>query len=195
MANKQAVNGQPAAYNATPATRSDGDPSGLEVDVSGNLKTVSQPSSYATDDTAMPATPVVTPVAAEYRASATTYTDGDATVLQSDVNGNLKVTLATKLDETNDHVTNHPVGMTYVNLTASGQVLAAPGVLKGMYVNSTNAGTVKIYDNTAGSGTVINNTITPAIGYHSLGDAACATGAYATIGGTALDVTFYVETI
>ena len=40
MANKQAVNGQPASYNATPATRSDGDPSGLEVDADGNLKSV-----------------------------------------------------------------------------------------------------------------------------------------------------------
>lgn len=53
-----------------------------------------RPDSYATDDTAMPATPLVVPVAGEYRNSATTYTDGDATVLQSDVNGYLKVNVA-----------------------------------------------------------------------------------------------------
>lgn len=113
--------------------------------------------------------------------------------LVGDTNRNLKTTLGTCLDKTNDHVTNHPVGLTYVNLSASGVVLTGAGRLRGMYVNSTNAGTVKIYDNTAGSGTVVNNTITPAVGYHELGNAAVGTGVYATIGGTALDVTFYVE--
>ena len=39
MANKQAPNGQPGRYNSTPATRSDGDPSGMEFDVNGNQKT------------------------------------------------------------------------------------------------------------------------------------------------------------
>lgn len=81
----------------------------------------------------------------------------------------------------------------FKNLTVSGAVKTGKGVLVGMYVNSTNAGTVKIYDNTAGSGTVINNTITPAIGYHDLGRASFSTGCYATIGGTALDVTFYYQ--
>jgi len=44
-----------------------------------------------TDDTATPADPQFLPVGGEYRASPTTYTDGDATILQSDVNGYLKV--------------------------------------------------------------------------------------------------------
>lgn len=48
----------------------------------------------ATDDSAMPATPNILPAGAEYRASPTTYTDGDATVLQSDVNGYLNVATA-----------------------------------------------------------------------------------------------------
>src|SRR5258708_1215800 len=39
MATNQARNGQPANYNATPGSRSDGDPSGLEVDQKGNLRT------------------------------------------------------------------------------------------------------------------------------------------------------------
>lgn len=52
---------------------------------------------YAVDDSAMPATPQTLPVSAEYRLAATTYADGDVTVLQSDENGNLKVTLANQL--------------------------------------------------------------------------------------------------
>lgn len=43
------------------------------------------------DDSAQIATPTMLNVGGEYRSSATTYTDGDATILQSDVNGNLKV--------------------------------------------------------------------------------------------------------
>ena len=59
----------------------------------------------ATDESAMEATPAFTPVGGEYRASATTYTDGDATVLQTDVNGNLKVTQATAQSATVDTIT------------------------------------------------------------------------------------------
>lgn len=80
----------------------------------------------------------------------------------------------------------------YRNLTASALVKTGAGRLKGMYVNSTTSGTIKLWDNTAGSGTVINNTITPDIGYHNLGDVAFTTGLYATIGGT-LDVTLHFE--
>ena len=42
MANKQAPHGQPGRYNATPATRSDGDPSGFEFDANGNVKNTQQ---------------------------------------------------------------------------------------------------------------------------------------------------------
>lgn len=78
----------------------------------------------------------------------------------------------------------------YKNITASAAIKTGFGRIIGMYVNSTSAGTVKLWDNTAGSGTVINNTMTPAVGYHNLGDAAFSTGLFATIGGT-IDVTFY----
>lgn len=90
-------------YRATPTTYTDGDATVLQSDVNGNLKVSlatgltttdeisTQPNSYAVDDSAMPATPKVTPVAGEYRSTPTTYADGDATVLQTDVNGNLKV--------------------------------------------------------------------------------------------------------
>jgi len=77
----------------------------------------------------------------------------------------------------------------YTNLTASGQVLAGEGWVAGMYVNSTSTGTVKLYDYLTATGTVIFNTITPAIGYHSLGNVHCTIGCYAEVGPT-LDVTF-----
>lgn len=80
----------------------------------------------------------------------------------------------------------------YVNLTASALVKTGYGVLVGMYVNSTTAGTIKLWDNTSGATTVINNTITPAVGWHNLGTANFKTGLFATIGGT-LDVTLYFE--
>ena len=77
-----------------------------------------------------------------------------------------------------------------VNLSATGVVTANPGVLLGFYVNSTNAGTLVMRDGGSG-GTVIDGTITPLIGWHfypvGFGKAG---GLHATIGGTALDVTF-----
>lgn len=80
----------------------------------------------------------------------------------------------------------------YTNLTASALIKTGKGRLKGMYVNSTTAGTIKLWDNTSAATTVINNTITPAIGYHNLGTVAFNTGLYVTIGGT-LDVTLHWE--
>ena len=80
----------------------------------------------------------------------------------------------------------------FTNLTASALINTGYGVLVGMYVNSTTAGTIKFWNNTSAVGAVINNTITPAIGYHSLGEANFTTGLCVTIGGT-LDVTLYFE--
>ena len=80
----------------------------------------------------------------------------------------------------------------YKNFTASNLVKTGAGVLEGMYVNSTTAGTIQLWDNTSGATTLINNTITPAVGYHCLGKIAFNTGLYATVGGT-MDVTLYYE--
>lgn len=129
-------------------------------------------------------------VSGVYNASATTLSDGTISGFQLDINRNLKVTLATALSKLVDSVTTRPEATTYVNMTASTLVRTGAGILVGMYVNSTSSGTIKLWDNTSAATTVINNTITPAIGYHSLGSTAFATGLYATIGGT-LDVTLY----
>lgn len=83
---------------------------------------------------------------------------------------------------------------TPVNLTASGQLKASAGTIKGFYVSSHTSGTVKLWNNTAGSGTVLVNTITLAAGpqWVELGGLYGSTGLYATIGGTA-DITFAIN--
>ncbi len=79
----------------------------------------------------------------------------------------------------------------YTNLSASAAIKATPGALYGIVVNSHTNGTLKLWDNTAGSGTVLLNTITFASGPNFINFAqgvSFNTGLYATIGGTA-DIT------
>lgn len=88
--------GLPGIYNSTPITLTNEEGAALAIDENGRLITSSGGTSgYAVDDSEMPATPSITPVGGEYRSTPTTYTDGDATVLQTDANGNVKVTKAT----------------------------------------------------------------------------------------------------
>ena len=79
---------------------------------------------------------------------------------------------------------------TPINLTDDGAVSLVAGTLLGFYVNSTNAGTIIIRNGGTSAGTAVTGTITPAIGWHGLGMYLPA-GCYATIGGTALDVTLF----
>lgn len=76
------------------------------------------------------------------------------------------------------------------NLSASGAIKNTPGVLVGVVINSHTSGTLKFWNNTAGSGTVLFNTITLASGerYINLFNANFDVACYLTIGGTA-DVT------
>lgn len=78
----------------------------------------------------------------------------------------------------------------YKNLTASGSVKAGYGTAKGIIINSHAAGTLKLWDNTAGSGNVLCNTMTFAVGerWIPLLDATFEIGLFATVGGTA-DIT------
>lgn len=126
----------------------------------------------------------------KYNATAPTLTDGQVIVQQADVNGNTKTSMATALSKNTDSITSRPEGTTYVNLTASALVRTGAGILVGMYVNSTTGGTIKFWDQTSAASPVMNNTITPAIGYHPLGNGTFGTGLYATIANT-LDVTLY----
>ena len=77
----------------------------------------------------------------------------------------------------------------YKNITATGAVSTGSCQLIGFYVNSTNAGTL-VLRNGGASGEVMSGTITPAIGFHRF-PANVGVSLYATIGGSALDVTFF----
>lgn len=78
-----------------------------------------------------------------------------------------------------------------VNLTATGNVIATRDcVLIGFFVNSTNVGTLVL--RVGGSAGTSLGTITPAAGAFYPYPLACPGGLHATIGGTALDVTFFV---
>ena len=77
----------------------------------------------------------------------------------------------------------------YKNITATGAVSTGACQLIGFYVNSTTAGTLVLTDGGSG-GTAMSGTITPAIGFHRF-PANVGTSLYATIAGTALNVTFF----
>jgi hypothetical protein len=77
----------------------------------------------------------------------------------------------------------------YKNITATGAVSTGACQLIGFYVNNTTVGTL-ILRNGGASGEVMSGTITPAIGFHRF-PAYVSNSLYATIGGSALDVTFF----
>ncbi len=75
----------------------------------------------------------------------------------------------------------------YLNGTTSQAIKSAPGSLYGIVVNSHTSGTLKLWDNTAGSGTVLLNTITFAAGPQFINfptGISFNTGLFATVGGT-----------
>jgi hypothetical protein len=81
--------------------------------------------------------------------------------------------------------------MKKTNFTASGVIKTGAGSVAGVIVNSHTSGTLKLWDNTAGSGTVIINTYTFPAGsgvYTFPAPIEFYTGLYATVGGT-LDCT------
>lgn len=65
--------------------------------------------------------------------------------------------LGTKLDQVNDAVTNYPVGSssTYIATATTTVVKSGSGHLARIVVGETAAGASTLYDNTAGSGTIV----------------------------------------
>lgn len=103
-----------------------------------------------------------------------------------DAANNAKTTLATTLDPTNDGVRTYP-DASETNIAASANVKTGAGRVHGVVINSHTSGTLKLWDNTAASGTVMFETITFAAGERWIPffGATFGTGLYATIGGTA----------
>lgn len=83
-----------------------------------------------------------------------------------------------------------PTGHKYKNLSASGVVKEGSGVLFMVKVASASSGTIKLWDNTAGSGTVIQNTMSVDAKEEHYFSVEFLTGLYITITGTA-DITAY----
>jgi hypothetical protein len=84
----------------------------------------------------------------------------------------------------------------YLNGTTSQTIVTGNGAVYGVLVNSHTSGTLKFWDNTAASGTVIMNTFTFPAGsgiYMFPGGISFYTGLFATVGGT-LDYTILYDT-
>lgn len=107
----------------------------------------------AADNAAASGNPVRT--GAKYNSSAPTYDNGDVADNQADVNGNLKVTLATLIsgeDLTNDLLkTELRYSVAYISSATTTQVKTGSGLLHAIVVGTTAAGTIQIIDNTSGS--------------------------------------------
>lgn len=83
----------------------------------------------------------------------------------------------------------------YRNITQTGAVIPGEGVLKSMYVNTT--GSMVLYaspDAATNIGRIISTaTISPAIGYHDLGNIHATAGVYCTVStGNTLNITFHI---
>lgn len=94
-----------------------------------------------------------------YNASAPTYDTGDRGNLQIDVAGNLKVSLATKLageDLTGDVIkVEQRNNYAYISSATTTTIKSGAGFLHTLTILGGTAGVVTVYDNTAGSGSVI----------------------------------------
>lgn len=104
----------------------------------------------------------------------------------------LDVRMYETLDPVNDGVRSYP-DCSEINLAASALVKTGSGRIHGIVVNSHTAGTVKIWDNTSAAGTVMNETMTLAVGerFIPLYGGTFGTGLFITIGGTANITVYY----
>lgn len=90
--------------------------------------------------------------------------------------------------------TQHPANRTYSLRTADGLVRTGPCKLIGFYVNSTSSGVIKFGDAVT-STAFINGDVTPAIGWHSMGEAYLSTGLYFELVSGSINVTIVYEKV
>lgn len=102
-----------------------------------------------------------------YNATPTTRSEGQGGPLQADLKGNLNVNLGTKVageDQTND-VLKAEQQFAYTNITTqtTTTIKSGAGLLHNIIINTPVASAVvTVYDNTAGSGTLIGTFTLPA---------------------------------
>lgn len=167
--------GQPANYNSSPATRSDGAASALEVDATGNLKTTINTITPGTDATSLGKavdsvagatdTGVAALVVRDDALSTLTPADGDYTRMRTDSEGALWVRekLAPAYEDNTAQVAKVEQRYTNFNISTATTttVKSGAGYIDEIIVVGGTLGNVTIYDNTAGSGTVLCPTVTP----------------------------------
>lgn len=119
--------------------------------------------------------------------------NGRSSALSVDANKNLKTTLNTALNKTNDAVTAHIAPSdSRIAITASAQILSGPGKLKGFWIVSHTAGaTVRFSDALTATTPYVSSAWTSAAGHLagqyiqiSQSGMQMATGCYVTITGT-----------
>lgn len=105
---------------------------------------------------------------AQYKTTPTTRTDGQSGPLQADSSGNLLVSLSTSIageDIPNDLLkVEEAWSITNITTNTTTTVKTGAGTFGGFTINNngfTTAGTITIYDNTAGSGTKIGTYTLP----------------------------------
>lgn len=96
-----------------------------------------------------------------YNATPTVRTEGQAGPFQADANGNLLVSQATKIageDQTNDVMkVEHQFSATHITTATTTTVKSGGGLLHAIIIGKGVAtGVITVYDNTAGSGTVLS---------------------------------------
>lgn len=158
--------GLPGIYNSSPITLSNEEGAALALDVNGyvkvNIAAGSVGASTVDQSTFTSSTTTGTITMGVYQATPDTIADGKAGAIAIDTNRNVKVTMATQLageDLVND-VIKVEERFSYLNI-AAGQattvVKSGAGFLHSITFNSAATATnvTTVYDNTAGSGTVI----------------------------------------
>lgn len=112
-----------------------------------------------TNNNAAPGATNVGVLPAVANAAIQTWTEGNEALESVDLSGNQRVTMGTALSQAIDSILSYPFGHSYAHISTSTTttVKSGAGVLHNISINTlgTVASTTTIYDNTAGSGTVI----------------------------------------
>lgn len=127
-------------------------------------------------------------------AAVPTWTEGNQVLESMDLSGNQRVTMGTALSQAIDSILTYPFGHSYAHISTSTTttVKSGAGVLHNISVNTlgTVASATTVYDNTAGSGTVIAVINTLTLSGSFVLDVAFATGlTLVTTGTVAPDIT------
>lgn len=123
-----------------------------------------------------------------YSASQPVYADGQRVDAHFDINGNQLTSLATKIagEDLSSDVMKTQRRVVSSVISASAQIRPSAAYLCGLFVSNASATpTIKVWDSTTATGTVLIDTFTPTAGtYYNLPDIIANNGIYITISGT-----------